>query len=366
MKNRIQKLIKRLSEANDKFLGYPCNADFDYSELYPLLRFEVNNVGDPFDKQGTYVTNTKDFELEVIEFFQKILKGNSKDTWGYVTTGGTEGNHYGLYIAREKFKGATVYYSDQTHYSVPKIIKMLNMKSVVVKSQFNGEIDYNELRDKIELKKEPVIVFANIGTTMKGAVDNIYKIKQICNGYDHYIHADAALAGMMLPFCKYPQPHTFEDGIDSISISGHKFIGSPLPCGIVLTKSKYVKMVTADIEYIRGKDTTMTGSRSGITPMILWYSINKNGIEGYTKQVEKCFKMADYAINKFKEYGITAWRNENSNTVVFPSKNVDPKLFQKWQIATEGKIGHLITMQHVTTNMIDSFIFDVYKEKNDI
>ena len=30
----------------------------------------------------------------------------------------------------------------------------------------------------------------------------------------------------------------FEDGADSIAISGHKFIGAPIPCGTVLARRK--------------------------------------------------------------------------------------------------------------------------------
>jgi len=39
---------------------------------------------------------------------------------------------------------------------------------------------------------------------------------------------------MILPFVPHPQPWDFRAGIDSISISGHKMIGAPLPCGVVL------------------------------------------------------------------------------------------------------------------------------------
>ena len=35
-----------------------------------------------------------------------------------------------------------------------------------------------------------------------------------------------------------PRPSfDFEDGADSISISGHKFIGSPFPTGVLITKN---------------------------------------------------------------------------------------------------------------------------------
>ncbi|CAI8037606.1 Histidine decarboxylase [Geodia barretti] len=79
---------------------------------------------------------------------------------------------------------------------------------------------------------------------MRGAVDDIPAIRQIIDELDigeHYIHADAALSGMILPYVDDPQPFGFDAGIDSISISGHKLIGAPLPCGIVLTRKHLVE-----------------------------------------------------------------------------------------------------------------------------
>ena len=39
---------------------------------------------------------------------------------------------------------------------------------------------------------------------------------------NYYIHADAALSGMILPFVDEPQPYGFDAGIDSDAVSGHK------------------------------------------------------------------------------------------------------------------------------------------------
>ena len=41
---------------------------------------------------------------------------------------------------------------------------------------------------------------------------------------------------MILPFVDDPPPWNFAAGIDSIAISGHKMIGSPLPCGVALAR----------------------------------------------------------------------------------------------------------------------------------
>ena len=65
---------------------------------------------------------------------------------------------------------------------------------------------------------------------------------------------------------------------------------------------------------------------------------------------------ADYAVRQFNRNGIKAWRHLNSATVVFtrPSASV----FEKWQIAPEGDEAHIITMPHVTRDMIDELVQD--------
>ncbi len=79
------------------------------------------------------------------------------------------------------------------------------MKSCVIESLDNGEIDYDDLIHKIKTNKEShPIIFANIGTTMTGAIDDIEMIQERLAQIgimrrDYYIHADAALSGMILP-----------------------------------------------------------------------------------------------------------------------------------------------------------------------
>ena len=50
----------------------------------------------------------------------------------------------------------------------------------MIKSQPNGEMDYDDLRETIRIHRDVTpIIFANIGTTMKGAVDNLDTVKSI-------------------------------------------------------------------------------------------------------------------------------------------------------------------------------------------
>ena len=194
---------------------------------------------------------------------------------------------------------------------------------------------------------------------MRGAVDNLDQIKSIFEEFaiqSHYIHADAALSGMILPFVDDPQPWDFAAGVDSISISGHKLIGAPVPCGVALARKTHVDRIARSVEYVGVNDTTILGSRSAFSPLILWFALKRLHEEGLEEIVKGSLDAAGYAITALANYGIEAWRNKNSITVVFPRP---PKeLMKKWVIAPDGEISHIITLPHVTREIIDEFASD--------
>ena len=184
-----------------------------------------------------------------------------------------------------------VYFSQDTHYSVVKIMSVLKVRNIMIRSQDNGEIDYDDLHETIRINRDvPAIVMANIGTTMKGAVDDVSRIRGILDDLAvtrSYLHADAALSGMILPFVDDPQPYGFDAGFDSVAISGHKMVGSPLPCGVALTRREYVSRIARAVEYVGVLDTTLTGSRNALTPLMLWYAFRAEGAGGLQAHRER-------------------------------------------------------------------------------
>ncbi|CDG20727.1 Histidine decarboxylase [Xenorhabdus poinarii G6] len=347
-------------------IGYPESSDFDYSYLQRFMQFSINNCGD-WGAECNYLLNSFEFEKEVMQYFAELFKIPFEDSWGYVTNGGTEGNMFGCYLGRELFPDGTLYYSKDTHYSVAKIVKLLRIKSCLVESLPTGEIDDHDLLQKIIAHQEPhPIIFANIGTTLRGAVDNIKIIQQRMQqagiAREHYyLHADAALSGMILPFVDNPQPFTFADGIDSICVSGHKMIGSPIPCGVVVAKRKNVERISVDIDYISAQDKTISGSRNGQTPLMMWAAIRSHSFADWRHRVKRCLEMAQYAVKRFRAAGINAWRHDNSITVVFPCPSV--AVWKKYCLATSGDTAHLITTaHHHDSSKIDRLINDVIAE----
>ncbi|MCM0148709.1 histidine decarboxylase [Photobacterium galatheae] len=352
----------KLNQFNN--IGYPVSADFNYQELEKFWQFSLNNCGDWAGK-ANYNLNTFRFEKEVMRYFAEKFQIPFETSWGYVTNGGTEGNMYGCYLARERFPNGILYFSEDTHYSVAKIVKLLRIEHRVVKSLPNGEIDYDDLQRLIERNKNMnPIIFANIGTTLYGAIDDLNKIKSILknSGFqkdEYYLHADAAFHGMILPFVDSPQPYAFADGIDSISVSGHKMIGAPIPCGVVLTKKEYVEKISVAVDYIVADDKTITGSRNGLTPLMLWYAIKSSTEQEKEIRVKRCLRLAEYAVEKLNEKGVPAWKNLNSTIVVFPTPS--ESVWRKYGLANTVKHAHLIITGHMIDNieLLDQLIDDL-------
>jgi histidine decarboxylase len=361
---RLESFLEQVREYSNSFLGYPAARDFDFSMFKDYLHYPINNIGDPF-RDATFKVSSHEFEREVLQAVATMMRAPEDEWWGYVTNGGTEGNLYGLYLARELHPNGIVYFSQASHYSVAKNVHFLNMRHIMIRSQENGEIDYVDLVETLKIHRDvPAIIFANIGTTMTEAKDDIRKILTILDDLainSRYIHSDAALSGAIAPFLDPRPAFDFADGADSIAISGHKFIGSPIPCGVVLAKKMAVDRIAQSIAYIGTLDTTISGSRNGLTPIFLWYSLHALGMDGMRKRVQKSLNLARYAQQQLIDIDVAAWRNENAITVVFPSPS--QALQTKWQLASAAGQSHIIAMPGLEKTAIDKFIIDMKNEQ---
>ncbi|NDG26286.1 MAG: histidine decarboxylase [Proteobacteria bacterium] len=364
LQQSLNSLYDELVEKSQTYIGYPNSQLLDNHNLSPFLNLTINNVGDPF--VGNNGMNTFQQEKELLEFFGNLLKLETNDLWGYVTNGGTEGNLFGLYLARERYPDGVVFFSEESHYSLNKVVKILGLKCCIIPSQGHGEIDYSELSRSIKsLQHYPVIMNANIGTTMKGAIDNIDKIKQVLKENQisrSYLHCDGALFGTMLPLLEGAPRVDFSCAIDSIAISGHKFLGSPIPCGVVLTRKSKIQLVQNAVEYIKSFDSTVSGSRDGFSVLVLWQVIKKLGVQGLKDRVLNCMEMTEYTLKVLRQISWPAWCNPHSNIVVIKKPPVP--LIEKWHLASEDNISHVILMPGIGREKIDHFIQDLKKSKS--
>ncbi len=353
-------LLERQIASFKNSIGYPINLELDF--LAPLQRFMLypfNNLGNPFEAIHN-VLYTWTYEREVLSFVAELYQfPPDEDYHGYVTSGGTESNLQGLFLGRERYPNGRLYFSAASHYSIPKIAHLLNIPHSIVPELESGEIDYEALAAEIALHAEQAVILnLNIGTTMKGAIDDIDRVLAVLQQQkieQFYIHCDAALSGMMLPFLPDAPKISFQrQGIHSLAISGHKFLGSPFPCGIVLSRHE---ANVKHIEYVKSLDTTIVGSRNGHTPLILWYTLQTKGYEGIEQEVHTCIANTHYLQQCLNALAYPCLVNPHSNTVLL--KTPANHLVRKWDLAIEGDWSHIVVMQHVTREVIDQFLHDL-------
>ncbi len=361
---QLSLLKDRLTHYKNKVLGYPISSDFDFTELHSFLKFSINNIGDPFE-ECNYRVQTTNLEREVIGFFATLFNADPNDYWGYITNGGSENNLCGLHTARKLYSDAIVYYSDAAHYSVPKSVDILNMKSCVIATTFNGEMDYADLEKKLAANKDkPAVLNLNFGTTMTEAKDNVAIVKEkltACGIESYYIHIDGALSGSYGAFIEPRIPFDFSDGVDSMCLSAHKFLGSPMPAGVFITKKSIRDKILRPMEVIDSYDSTVTGSRNGHTPLFLWYNMEKMGVSGLKKRYYNCLEVTEYCVAELAKIGIESWVNPGAITVFFKETSLDIK--KRWQLATVAGITHILCMPNITKQHIDAFVEDLIKEK---
>jgi histidine decarboxylase len=354
-----------IKDRTEFHLGYPYNLNFEYHNLSRFMKYSINNLGDPF-QESNYGVHSRQFELDILKFFSKLWK--ISDYWGYVTNSGTEGNLQSILVARENFPDGILYASKESHYSIFKAAKFYRMDAVLINTSWDGCIKLDELRQEISKRLDkPIIINVNIGTTVKGAVDNLDGVLGVLKQLGvprskFYIHCDGALFALILPFLNFENKLTvdFDKDIDSIAVSGHKFLGCPMPCGIMMTRKKLMEPLFQPIEYLNSVDSTITGSRNGQSSLYIWNVLVDKGIDGLSKDATAVMENSKYMINKMKQCDISCFKNNLSNTVIFQKPS--DKIIKKWQLACTGNIAHVVVMPSVSKKKIDIFIEDLIND----
>lgn len=358
----VRTVIQRLDAAAFTDIGFPAARDIDYRPLSPLLGRLLNNIGDP-RADPLHPGHVHDLERKVLTFFADLFR--APPGWsGYLTSGGTEGNLHGLWLARTRLPNAICYHSAAAHYSIPKSLALLGLPAVTVAAAPNGEIDYTDLRRHAARHRgRPGIVVANIGTTMTEAVDDVTRIHAALDTagiFHRYVHADAALSG--IPLTSAPGRPAFDlaDGADSISISGHKFCGTPLVCGVVIAR-RGTDDSAPDVRYLASRDTTITGSRNGLAAAMLWYAITTLGAAGFATRARDARALADYTVRRLEAIEWPAWRNPHAMTVML--HRLPEPVATRWPLPTLGTWSHVVCMPGVAHASIDELIRQLHHHR---
>ena len=374
IKRAEAKLYEHLNLNREMMFGYPANMSKD-SSLVSYFRYLesgmylMNSCGDAYHP-GNYKMHNAETELAIIEEIKKNLGLEGDKYWGYINSGGTEGNFWGLREGITQFKNGVVYVSKDAHYSVAKFLEMVNKVEVEMIDVNNGVIDNEQLFNKIEYNysnfNKPAILLLTLGTTALGGVDDIEYIKNrlIELNIPHYIHLDAAMyGGIPKHSTNSPSEEIFKKlkylDINSISISLHKYIGNHKVNGILLAQNQSVDNF---IDYIGQRDISILGSRD-LAPFSTLQRIkdlyDRSLSDEYSRNViyfEELLNKKDINFIKGDKFG---------NTFVIDKPN--DEICKKYQLATFKHNGvesaHIIIFPYHTEESMNALLDDIKADK---
>jgi len=361
-------------EGQQTYFGYPVNEHSALADFYQwyvssgMHAVNLNNAGDPLTDHP-WNMSSQAFEREVLEFFAPLYGFEKDRFWGIVTHSGTDGNNHGIYFGAKYLYNRTgkmpvVYVSDEAHYSNLRLCDLQNLEVRLIKSDDMGRMIPDEL-DKALDHTRPVLMVYAMGSTFKGAIDDMDALNAVLDKYPDltvYRHVDAALFGGYLPFTSYKDMVNYKKmRFDAIAVSGHKFFGIDSPCGFFLcTRETYDNQNNFNVTYLNGNMRMINCSRDAVQPLKFWWLIQTVGYDNWAKQADQMLECTAYLKQELERIGWPCWTNTYSNTVFFrrPAKEIVLKynLAQGYDERFGGELAHVVVMQHVTKEKIDLFI----------
>ena len=373
----LKELVKRVYSKVDYCIGYPVcqypntNGFGEWYAKTGISDMVMDNVGNPFDAEQLLLNSTL-IERRVVKKYATLYNIPKKESWGFVTNSGTDGNMHGIYFGSKKLLKETgklpiVYVSKEAHYSSARICDVQNLEVRMIDFDKFGSMDVESLRKNLDPTRPALVVIA-LGSTFMGATDNIIEIRKVLDevkplGY--YIHLDAALFGGYLPFTKYKYLVDMKkQKFDSIAISGHKFFGIDEPCGLFLSKEEVIDAQRGfKVEYLNNDMPLISCSRSALAPIKFYWIMKYLGFKKLRKQAKQMLENTEYLQQKFNEINYPAWHMKYSNTVFF--KRPAEWIRTKYNLANGflpdygGELSHIVVMQHVSKKIMDEFIADL-------
>jgi aromatic-L-amino-acid/L-tryptophan decarboxylase len=256
-------------------------------------------------------------ETTAIDWLASMM-GYPAGAGGILTSGGSISNLTAVVTARaallpENFLPGVIYYSTETHLSVPKAARIAGfpercLRPIAVDERYRLRPDALETAVRADRAHglRPFMVIANVGTTNTGAVDPIPDLIDVARRHELWVHADAAYGGF---FRIAPGGEALMPGIeacDSITIDPHKGLFLPYGTGCLLVRDpepllRAHRMSAEYLQDVPGTDGT-TGF-ADLSPELsrdfrglrVWLPIQLHGLAAFRGQLREKLDLARHA-----------------------------------------------------------------------
>jgi aromatic-L-amino-acid decarboxylase len=261
-------------------------------------------------------------ELAVIDWFRNWC-GFPEGAGGLFVSGGSMANLTALVAARhtrldDRTQGAVLYYSDQTHSSVDRALKVIGflpeqIRRIPADAVFRLPMEaLAQAADKDRAAGlRPFAVIANAGTTNTGAIDPLREIAAFCRENNLWMHIDGAYGAAA---AISDRGRKLLDGIelaDSLSFDPHKWLFQPIECGCVLLRDgallkstyritpEYLADVHRNVTEVTMHDYGIQLTR-GFRALKVWMSIQYFGMDAFRSAVDRGFTLAEVGEAKLR------------------------------------------------------------------
>jgi glutamate/tyrosine decarboxylase-like PLP-dependent enzyme len=258
-----------------------------------------------------------EIELVTIDWLREIF-GMPREAGGLFVSGGSAANLTALAAARHRVLGddfgdGIVYFSDQTHSSVVRALRVLGFtpgQIRIVGADEHFRIDPTRLSAEIARDrkngKRPFCVVANAGTTNTGAVDPLGDLSAIAREEGMWLHVDGAYGAAAILSERGKALLAGISDCDSLAVDPHKWLFCPFEIGCVIVRDGALLKDTFHIlpEYL--KDTEMIAEpfnfcdygiqlTRGFRALKLWMTLKIFGLNAVREAVSIGIKNAETA-----------------------------------------------------------------------
>jgi len=262
-------------------------------------------------------------ELEVIDWFCRFC-GLPEKTGGLFVSGGSVANMTALLAARNarlenRIERATVYYSDQTHSSIERALRVIGfapeqLRTLPCDEQFR--LSVTSLSAAIVADREagwrPFCVVANAGTTNTGAVDPMSELADLCAKEKLWLHVDGAFGAAAVLADRGKESLRGLERADSISLDPHKWLFQSFECGCVLVRDAtllksafqimpdYLRDVHRESAEVNFCDYGIQLTRS-FRALKVWLSLHTFGLKAFRDAITRGFELAEFAEQQLRD-----------------------------------------------------------------
>lgn len=312
----------------------------------------------PFAGNWLEGAGTSQIELVTIDWLREMC-GLPETAGGLFVSGGSMANLTALMTAcRAKLDGrsenAIVYFSDQTHSSIEKALRILGFAREQIRKLPSDDafrLQIESLRQAVAQDradgKQPFCVIANSGTTNTGAVDPLNDLADLCAQENLWLHVDGAYGAAA---CLSERGKKLLAGIeraDSLSLDPHKWLFQPFEIGCVLvrdarllkktfhTMAEYLEDTKrAEEEEINYYDYGVQLTR-GFRALKLWLSLKTFGAAAFREAINRGFELAEFAEDLLRKS-------------------------DRWQIITPATMG-MVTFRYVAEGCSENEINEIHR-----